>query len=381
MSVIRPAGLQRGPTLITDKLAHPMNFSMAKPARGNRYFDPQFNQVVTRVTDVAAQFPGSTICCPVYSTMPAWNADMTQLVVYVTPPGEHWLINMTTLQVNKQLNISVNAIENVAWHPIDPLLIRYTDGSTIKSRNIVTDADTTLFTAGGAITFGSDPMYTSWDGDLFGLAQGSNAFTRRISTGASTGNIAAAGLGAMIAPSGSYYIANGNVYTAGGTSLLRAMTLNTEEHACMTRTTDGRDLWVACQFGGTYDGATVVAENIVTGEITRWITDTQGWPYTPGTTHISGVGLQSPGQVAVSCVGYPASYDGILQLECLVVDVNGPGLVGRVCHNHSIPGGQPDPFNYFAEPHIIIAPNGRRAIFGSNWGTAGTTIDVYMVEW
>lgn len=390
MSVLRPAGLERGPTLITDKLSHPMNFSMAKPARGNSYYDPAFGQKVTRITDVAAQF-GGTICCTIYPTQPAWNADGSLLLLYVQTLGQFWtFLGSAPYTPVRNIGISPNDIESVCWSATNPALVFYVTGTTLKTHNVTTDAEVTQFTNGATLSLGNDPMYSSWDNDLWGFRVSSNGFTRRLSTSTTSSNIANS-LADLPSPSGSLFVVaptlgSGKVYDAATSTLQRTMGLWTDDHACMLRTTDGRDLWAAVQFNGTFEGAFLITENLGDGTITPWMNEAQGWPYPPSGVHVAAMAFQNPGVVVCSCIGNSgAGYNGILQQEVIAVNVNslvaGSGLIGRLCHHHSIPQGvEPEPnFNYFSEPHPAVHPAGRKAVFASNWNSS--QIDCYVVEW
>ncbi|MBP7521280.1 MAG: hypothetical protein KA896_12675, partial [Leptothrix sp. (in: Bacteria)] len=68
--------------------------AVTKPTLLGSYTDPNFLTTVRRITDAKAQF-NADYAKPVYSTMPAWNADETYLILYVPGQG-HKLFNGKT---------------------------------------------------------------------------------------------------------------------------------------------------------------------------------------------------------------------------------------------------------------------------------------------
>ena len=155
--------------LVSDKADRPMTV-IAKPARLGAYLDPKFGTTVRRISDVVTQFGGS-YAKPVYSTMPAWNADETYMLLYVPGQG-HKLLNGKTYEVVRSLNISPADIEHVYWSATDPDALYYPSGSTLKVYRPSTNTSTTLKTFSGGIDFGPDPIYGDWNSDLFGFSGG-----------------------------------------------------------------------------------------------------------------------------------------------------------------------------------------------------------------
>jgi hypothetical protein len=370
--------------LITDKVNRPMT-ALAKPAVGQAVTDPQFGTTIRRITNVG----GTGVIKPAYSTVPAWNADETYLILYhtsTTNPGHH-LYNGKTYQHIRQLNIDPPDLEQFYWHATDPDVLYYIDANTKTLTRYRVSTNTTqpvrTFTCNaGLVDGGNDPMYMSWDSDLIGLTcEDGSVFSYRISTNSlgSSITVANASLTAPVAaPSGTQMFFNLNnradVRQVSDISYIRSITgMDADEHGSVHMLADGSDAFTAVQFG-TYEG-TVVVGNMSTGNARVVVGPDTGYPFPPSGTHISGVALKRPGWVAVSIIG-DADGQSLLDNELLLVDTNPGGQVCRVGHHRS--RGDLGPQGYWAEPHVVISPSGTRMVFASDWG--GATVDTYVVE-
>lgn len=356
--------------------------ALAKPAVGASFIDPQFGQVVTRVSDVAAQF-SSKVAKPAYGTIPAWNCDESLLILYVTQGTKvgHALFDGKTFAFKRFLDIDPADIEQFAWSTTDPDVLVYPyvheQGSTherwLVRYQVSTNTKTTIWNHGNVaaeINFGSDPMFSSWDGDLWGFRwPGKGAFTLRLSTKKQSPFIAGT-FAAQISPSGRFYVVGQNLYRSSDNALLRKMKINTDEHACMGQLANGQDFWAAVQFDA--NEGSVVVENLDTGVLSIVVGSVTGYPYPPSGTHISALAFKAPGVIGVSIVG-EAPGAGVLDQEILRVDLN-TGQVARIAHHRST-GAYDD---YWSEPHVNISPSGKRLLFASDWG--GQSVDSYCVE-
>ena len=94
--------------LITDTRAPPMT-TLAKPSRLDAAIDPEFGTRIVRVTDVASETGGEGIK-PVYSTIQAWSADESYLMLYEVGSG-HRLYDGHTYEFIRRLNIDPPDLE------------------------------------------------------------------------------------------------------------------------------------------------------------------------------------------------------------------------------------------------------------------------------
>jgi len=380
-----------GPSgIVTDKLPHPMQ-PLAKPALLVPYKDPAFGQKVVRITDTATQHPNGEYTVPAYSTVPAWNCIESLMILYVPGHG-HVLYDGQTYAFKGDLEIEPADIEHFVWHTTNPDVVMYPynhemSGKYLRqliSHNVRTNVKTVAFdfnpnnTDRGEISLGSDPMMCSWDMDLWGFRhETKGAFTLRLSTGERSPYILLKEddtvQAAQMSPSGRYYVVGSKLYSqVANNAYLRDMKITTHEHGCMGQLANGQDVWVAVQFD-KYEG-TVVMENLDNGVVTTVVGPTTGYPYPPAGVHISAIAYKKPGWISVTMLSEDTTGQGVLEKECLRVDLN-TGRVERLCHVRST--GKAD--SYWSEPHGVISPNGSRILFGSDFGSS-STIDSYICD-
>ena len=366
--------------LVQDKANHPM-VALSKPAAGQAYTDPSFGTVIRRISDASAAGQGNII--PVYSTIQAWNADESYMILYWVGNGTHHLYNGKTYAHIKALNIRPADMEQVYWDVADPKILYYTDGSARKlyAFNVDTNAATLVHDFSGlcssSLSGGVDPMWTSWGShQVFGYVCGSKIFSYDRATD-TVGTVASATTGGnapMPGPSASYFFLNVNdsaaqVRDANMNLLGTLANVSPAEHATVG-SSDGVDTLFSVQFD-SYEG-TVVASNLATRASRVIVGPPTGWPYPPSGTHLSAVGYKNPGWVSASIVGNTSGQTTLNQ-EIILVNADAGGTVCRVGHHRSRAA------SYWAEPHVSMSPSGTRLLFGSDWG-GGATADSYVVE-
>ncbi len=392
VTVADPQDLCAG--LVQDKLPHPMT-AVTKPAPGGFYVDPQFGTTIRRVSNAAAG--NVNVVKPVYSTIQAWNADESYLILYHTDgAGDgHFLYDGRTYALIKALDIRPADLEQVYWDSVDPKILYYTDIVTHRLHRFNVDTDTHAtstvvrdfslapVSCGDDITGGADPMWTSWDSRFFGYtcgrAAGAKLFTydKATNTVGTIVTMNAGGNAPQASPSGNLFFLNVSGVAQvrdANLNLLRTLPVNGDEHATMG-TSDGVDTHLSIQFDVAPAG-TLIAVDMTNGAKRVIIGEANGYPYPPNGTHISAVAYENPGWVTVSVVGN-TSGAGLLDQEIVLANINTGGVVCRVAHHHSYGGNGPQ--GYWAEPHASISPTGTRILFASDWG-GGATVDTYVVE-
>jgi hypothetical protein len=372
-----PVDLCQG--LLTDKAAHPMT-ALARPALLGTVVDPEFGTTIRRISD-----SGSTGAIkPMYSTIPAWNADESRLILYDVASGHRLHDGQTYAFIRALDDISPADIEQVYWHPTDPDVLLYVDDKTLTRYHVGAaskEAVHTFSTCTESVTGGADPMYISWDGNVIGLRCGSSAFSYRLDTN-SVGGPTASGsdTAPQAAPGGTRLYFDGDVL---GLDMVTQRTLdmaNPNEHASLGRLANGDDGW----FGVTYDPGSsgcdavgaLVTYSLVDGSCHVIIGEDTGYPYPGSGVHVSALVLQRSGWAVVGTVGDTAG-QGLLDQELVLVDTSSPARVCRVAHHRS--WGKDGPQGYWAEPHAVPSPSGTRILFGSDWG-GGASVDAYVVE-
>jgi hypothetical protein len=361
---------------------------LGKPGLRQSVTDPQFGTRITRITDVETQNQ-STVAKPAYATIPAWNADESLLILYVTQGAQtgHFLFNGKTYEPIKALDITPTDIEHFYWSSSDPDVLFYPYAWELSGKllrqlikyHVSTGLKEVIYDFPNAddafrVDFGGDPIYSSYDNDLFGFRKRNATdagFTFRLSS--KTEGPRTPGDAPQISPSGRYFLAGNDVLTTANQSKVRQRAVVAHEHGSMTLLENGQDVWASVQFD-SYQG-TVIVENLDKGDVTTLIGPATGYPYPPSGTHISGHAFKAKGWIAVSVTGDPNG-QGLLDQELLLANLNN-GIICRVAHHRS--AGSDGPNGYWAEPHVNISPSGTRMLFGSDWG-GGPTVDTYVVE-
>src|SRR6185436_9925775 len=91
---------------------------LTKPAVGAAIRDPQFGSTLRRITSVPAT-GANPVVAPLYSTVSAWNADESRLLLYHVGRG-HELYDGRTYRFLRLLDINPADSEQVYWHTTDP---------------------------------------------------------------------------------------------------------------------------------------------------------------------------------------------------------------------------------------------------------------------
>ena len=374
--------------LIMDKLNHPMT-TLAKPGLLQTAIDPQFGTTIRRISNAGTNH----VVKPMYSTIPAWNADESLMILYHTSgapyAGQHVLYDGKTYQLIRALNDTAADLEQIHWDTINPSFFYYPSNYNNLARfikyDVRTDTETVLHNFAlaptscpnnGSLSFGSDPQYMSWEANkkVVGLQCGNKKFAYNISTDTVLGIATISSVNApVVAPSGNLMYLDGKVYDTATFSLQRTLPMAVvDEHASIGREADGTDVYNAIDFDGSPAG-NLISWNLQTGTKDPVISEATGYPYPITGTHISSIATQNPGFVSVDMIG-EGTGKTLLDNEIVVVDLN-TDRVCRAAHHHSADGPQ----GYWAEPHANISPSGTRIAFASDWGGTNT-VDTYVLE-
>jgi hypothetical protein len=364
-----------------DKQPHPMT-PLAKPALRAAVIDPDFGTTLRRITAVP---PGGAnpVMKPLYSTVSAWNADESRLILYHVGSG-HELYDGRSYRFLRALDIDPVEIEQVYWHTTDPNLLFYVSSNRLiryHVREQVKEVVHDFASCSGTLSAGPDPMFTSWGSDVIGLKCGTQAFFYRIHDDQITG-VATTSLPApQAAAGGGLGFIGGYVVDLGMNALRRLDLANPYEHASLGRLASGEDAHHAVAFDPGPLGSGVgslVTSSLQTGASRVIVGPSTGYPYPPSGTHVSALAYRQPGWTFLSIVGDPAG-QGVLDNELVIADTN-TGRVCRAAHHRSWGRNNTqlaDP--YWAEPQVVPSPRGTRAVFASDWGN-GPTVDAYVLE-
>jgi hypothetical protein len=370
--------------LVTDKMARPMT-TLAKPAVGQAVTDAEFGTVIRRITAVSGG-GSDPVIKPLYSTVPAWNADESRLILYQVGSG-HRLYDGRTYAFIRALDISPPDLEQVFWHATDPDVFFYVDDTAFiryhvgtSRREVVT---TFSFCTEGASS-GSDPMYMSFDSNRIGLQCGNQTFVYEVSSNTVVSRKTMTENPPQMSASGNLgWLGDTGRVTDAQLNILRTLDLDEPfAHAGLGRLPTGEDTWN----GHVYDEGPGGNDNI--GSVVTWdmakatskviVGPKTGWPYPPG-GHVSAVAIRQPGWVFLSVQGGGNTGRELMDMELIIAN----SVTGAVCRagRHRSFGkdntqlGQ----SYWAEAHNTPSPSGTRILFASDW-MGGSTVDSYVVE-
>ena len=181
--------------------------TLAKPALGASVTDAEFGTSIRRVTAVSGTGESAFIV-PMYSTISAWNADESLLILYAGGGTGHQLYDGKSYALIRALDINPADVEQVYWDTTDPDFLYYTDGQAFIRYHVSTAKgdrlhDFSSLCGSSAPTNGDDPMFTSWDSHRLGLTCGQKMFIYDWSTDTVSGPAAVSGTPpAQVAPSG-----------------------------------------------------------------------------------------------------------------------------------------------------------------------------------
>ncbi|CAG0878771.1 unnamed protein product [Cyprideis torosa] len=245
--------------------------AMDKPPAGEPYIDPAFGTKVIRISDSAK----GEVAKPMYSTIQAWNADESYIILYHTgsateDPGHH-LYDGSSYKHLRRLDIVARDIENVFWHHSDPDILFYLSAyfkyyGQLVRYNVKTNKKTVLasfdqYCGREALpTMGNDVMMQSWDDDTFGFrcndgAGQETAFIFHPSTGKTYSTPLGEGtsyvpwFAPMPTPSGNLMRLNGDILDATLKNRVHSLDLyEFHSHSSIGQLANGHDALFATAF-------------------------------------------------------------------------------------------------------------------------------------
>ena len=374
--------------IANDLSAHPMQ-PIGKPDYLQTIIDPSFGTVIRRISNAGT----GNIIKPMYSTIQAWNADESLMILYDQSNGVHQLLNGFDYTFLRNLDdIRPSDIEQIYWDFNDPNSFFYLDDLSSdlikyhvnsKEKEVLVNLKE-ISNCNDAVSSGNDVQMMSWDSDVIGFRCGNSTdYAYRISTNELITfaiddiNYTAA----MPGPSGDLFYHGPNVYDTNG-NLSKSLNEAKVEHSCLGKLVGGNDAHFAIAFEAGPQGGclgNIIAHDLTTGECFPVISEEQGYDYSKTGTHISAVAHKNPGWIAASMVGFEEDGQSLLDQELVIARVEkGNVEVYRIGHHRA----DENEFPYWGEPHAVISPTGTRVLFGSDWSgdDDGKSVDSYVVE-
>ncbi len=375
---------------VNDLSAHNMQ-PISKPGYLQTIIDPSFGTTIRRISDAGV----GGVIKPMYSTIQAWNANESLMILYNQTNSNHDLLDGQNYHYIRTLtDVSPADLEQIFWDYNDPDIFYYPENGTddFIEYHVSTQTKVILFnmatvsSCNGDIYFGNDVQMMAWDSDLISFrCDNSEAYSYRISTGQlTTFSILNVSTEAPSAgPSGNYFYHNKSVYNSNG-GFLYDLNESSTQHSSMGKLANGNDAYFAIAFAQGPNGGCIgdiIAHDLTTGSCFPVISQSQGYDYPQSGTHMSGNAHKNTqgGWVAASMMGYDKDGQSLLDQELVIARADqGNVQVCRIGHHRS----DEDEFDYWGEPHVTISPTGTRVLFGSDWSGVedGQSVDSYVVE-
>ena len=375
---------------VNDLEVYPMQ-DIAKPCYLDSYVDPSFGTTIRRISNANA----GGVVVPMYSTVQAWNADESLMILYNRTNGTHLLLDGITYQLVRVLSdFKPNDLEQIFWDFNDPSILYYPEIQTddfvkynvrTRDRSVVVNLRD-VSGCNRSIELGNDVQMMSWDSNIFTFRCGDEtAYMYNISTEEITSfqiseidNTAPAA-----SPSGELFFHENEVYDASGNQIVN-LNKSSTEHSCIGKLANGKDAYFSIAFAQGPQGGCIgdiIAHDLETGNCFPVISQSQGYNYPQSGTHISALAHKNTegGWVAASMVGYDRDGQSLLDQELVIAKAEEGNIkVCRIGHHRS----DEEEFDYWGEPHAVISPTGTRVLFGSDWSGAedGKSVDSYVVE-
>jgi hypothetical protein len=396
---------------VNDKGTHPLT-ALANPAVGTWVKDPDFvGAQIMRVTSSG----NNQATTPMYSTIPAWNADGSILMLYHWGDG-HVLYDGRTFKQIGALECttsdggdpSPSDVEHVMWDPSNPDIVRFPSRYAPDSRgplpilykcNVRTHqatvehdfstAPTSCAVGTDELTMGADPQW--YPGGFVGLQCGRDVsdtdwrgkkFIYDINTGKvftpRSGGTFASAQAPIAAPSGTRVYFEGNVYD-NDLNMLRSLNLaSSEEHANIGHSKTGNDFYYAVNFDGS-DPGVMIAHDMSSGQAIPLISDSGGWGFPGSGIHITSIMAdpRAAGWALASVIGETTKDPLAGEFVLANVDTKAVCRLGR----HRTRAGNGG-YGYQAEPHPVshvLSDGTLEIVFGSDWGGQNLA-DTYIMR-
>lgn len=333
------------------------------PPLGVRVIDPAFATPITRVATIRLtqdrpQWEPGTL---------AWSADERWFVSRGATRGHVQLHDGSDGTILRELAVGIpwwSARSPAVLYGLDP-------ASGIITAHDVAQGDSHLVHELGACASGAwrTSEGSAWTDDRIGVACGDTS---------SVLSLLDAGPGARLttthvldpSPSGALALLGTEVRN-DELALLHTLDVAGRENATMTRTREGRDLYVAVAFDPSPRGSgigSVVAYDLADARLSHVaLGPANGWPYPKPGTRLAAAWPRTPAWVAMRSTGDPHG-TALLDQELLLVDVERDAAC-RVAHVRSDANWQ-----------LALSPSATRVLFESDWHAQGGSLHTLLAD-
>jgi hypothetical protein len=364
--------------------------TLPRPAKGQRFVDPDFGTCGVRATDHAAE-PPSGFARNDYSRRQAFNADNTRFIVF-SQNGFWHMYDANTLAYLKVLPGLAGDAEP-QWHPTEPSSLYWipnSGGTRINKLNVETGVNTVAADFVGRLPWASAArIWTrseggpSADGRYWCLLAETSSFSSlgvftydmQTNTIVGTRNLSARPDHVSMSASGRWCVVSHLSGSGGTVAWDRQFTQSrllhgTSEHSDLALDAQGNDIYIAVDYQANQGD--VFMYNIDTHVRTNLFPTYMGGSATA--YHFSGKNFARPGWALVSAyAGYGPNQWYMNKLFAVELAPN--PRIRQIGHHQSRFNG------YWTEPHASVNRDFTRVLWTSNWGTTSSTdVDAYMIH-
>ncbi len=356
--------------------------------------DPAFRTRFMRVTDPGEGGPTGVSCDRAYcthrySSVQAWNADQSLLLIANGCSGWCFLDGQTyEPQFRRRIP---SACE---WHPTDPKLMICVHANAVLTWAPQENRIVPIWQSENYISFEFGPGNgnPSHDGTRIALrartkAGGRVTFAydlaaRRKFPDIDLTLLAGENNHTIISPSGRYIflfqepvdgVEQAYVFTVEGRQVQHWTEHHRPGHGDMTIDADGNDVYVGVSKADA-DKYHIIKRRLKDGEVTQLAPAGDG-------NHVSARNIRLPGWVFVSYSGQyrdphaedaPQSGRAPFYREVVAMRIDGSGEIRRIAQTRNVD------HDYWSETHASPSPDGSQVIWSSNWGQPGGAVADYV---
>ncbi|MBI4931656.1 MAG: T9SS type A sorting domain-containing protein [Bacteroidetes bacterium] len=390
---------------ITNHNAIPQT-NLSQPQRYVPYNDPMFNSTVVRISNALADNIEGTF--PDYSKRQAWNSNES-LMMLRSGNGDVLIYNGTTYQYIKTLPSSLTGVQDIFWHPANPLLINFTMDNYFnvideQSLNVTTlhtfsnyayistRAEGNMSNNGRYIAMcGYDVNWNPIDFFVYDVMLDAVISTLNVSATVSSFDWIS------ISPLGNFVVVDYADETVGPFHGVEVYDQQFNViwqkpigygHSDLGLDSNGIEVLIMDKYDGDSNLTYINKYNLADTNQISLLSISPEFDL-----HESCRSMSRPGWVYVSTFDYVGRLtdDSASWLpfedEVFALKMDGSGSVQRFAHHHSRRFSPTTPNSgnsvYFAEPHATANRTGTKILFGSNWRLnmqSDTSVDAYICD-
>jgi len=350
------------------------------------FTDAMFGTSVVKVTNPNNPVPGlnitwGSVAVHHYSIDQAWNADQTLLMMGKGTSGKLFLDGSTYTPL-----MNLKSPGDVRWHHTQPDLMVFLGAKGVGYWNVRTNTTEVLNALSGytGANFGENKGNLSDDGTMVAITATRSdgkkvVFAYNLVTGMKYSDIDMSAWYAVgwttISPKGTYIVTYSQrtrtstnerlIFTLDGQLLQDWTEYERPGHGDFMVDSNGYELAVG---RSKFDAYRLITRRLVDGRNTNISARCKA-------SHTSARNLLDPGWVFGSFVsGALKSGDLPCSNEITAVSTDGTQTLRRLAQHNSVDNG------YDTEPHGCPSPDGKRAVFASNWGNKTGPVAAYVAE-